>query len=520
MSVLAQPVPFPTGVQAVDWAALSPLVVPAVAMLVVLLAHVIMPVAMDAGAVGSQDLRHPGRRRVLDVIALAGIVGSGVALALTGRTPTSTLCIQTEGSGPTSLLSACSYATGPLTTALQGVVLIAALVCLLLALDGPGARARPEHHAMLLAATVGALALAGARDLATIVIAVETATLPVVALVALRRDAVGAQAAIKLLLVSIVSFAVLFLGVALVYAGAGTVHLVPLATTAPAHPELVAMGAALAVAGLAYKLSAAPFGWWTPDVYAGSPVPVAAFLSTVSKVAGLAGVIVVLGIGLPAVLDTWSVVVGVLAVVTMTLGNLVALRQRLAVRLLAWSTIAQAGWVLLPLAGAGAGLRAAMEASVGYLLAYVVASLAAFAVVILVTRHHEAGSAHAIEDYRSLARREPVAAAALGFALLCLAGLPPGVMGLVAKVVALRPVVDAGLWWLAALAAVNVALGLPYYLRWAAIMLAPVADEARPAARPLTWSVTVPEGLALGIGAGACVALSVLPQLVAGPFLS
>ncbi|HEX5560672.1 MAG TPA: hypothetical protein VFX52_03440, partial [Nocardioidaceae bacterium] len=133
MSVLAQPVPFPTGVQAVDWAALSPLVVPAVAMLVVLLAHVVMPVATDAGTVGSQDLRHPGRRRVLDFIALAGIVGSGVALALTGRTPTTTLCIQTEGSGPTSLLSACSYATGPLTTALQGVVLIAALVCLLLA---------------------------------------------------------------------------------------------------------------------------------------------------------------------------------------------------------------------------------------------------------------------------------------------------------------------------------------------------------------------------------------------------
>lgn len=500
-------------VQGVDWAALSPVLGPAVGMLVVLLVQAVRPML----------------RRALDAVALAGIGAGGVALALTADNPRATFC-----AGDGGLVAACSYETGPLTVALQAVVLAAALVCLLLAVDGPGARARAEHHALLLAATAGALTLAGARDLGTLVIAVETASLPVVALVALRRDGIGAQAALKLLLVSVVSLGLLLMGVALVYAATGSVHLSRIAAAtaggttdaAGPHPGLLALGAGFAVAGLAYKLSAVPFGWWTPDVYAGSPVPVAAFLSTVSKIAGLGAVVVLVVVGLPAVTEHWAPALGVLSVASMTVGNLVALRQRLAVRLLAWSTVAQAGWVLLPLAGAGAGVAVAAQAATGYLVAYVAASLAAFAVVVLVTRHHPAGGDHALADYRGLARREPVAAAVLGFALLCLAGLPPGVMGLVAKVVALRPVVDDGLWWLAAAAAVNVALGVAYYLRWAALLLLSPADEpaahdtapAEVADRPLTWSVTPAEGLAVGVGAGACLALSVLPQLVAAPF--
>ena len=154
----------------------------------------------------------------------------------------------------------------------------------------------------------------------------------------------------------------------------------------------------------------------------------------------------------------------------MTVGNVVALRQQVAVRLLAWSTVAQAGWVLVPLAAAGNGspgdLRNAFAASIGYLLAYVVASLAAFAVVVLLARHHPAGEEHTLDAYRGLARtRAGRRARCWGSALACLAGLPPGVMGLVAKVVAVRPLVDAELWVFAVVAAVNVAIGLAYYVR-------------------------------------------------------
>lgn len=483
------------GVQALDWALLSPVVVLVAAMLAVLVV----------------DAALPGRRRLLDGVGLAGVLGAGGALAASAASadlPAATLCAAT---------GACSYVVSGLTVALQAVTLLAALVVLLLTLDGPGARARAEHHALVLAAVAGAVALAGSRDLPTLVVALETASLPVVGLVALRRDARGAEAALKLLLVAVASLGVLLLGVALLYAGSGTLHLATLSQAGAEGPRgaLLLLGLALVVAGAAFKLSAMPFGFWTPDVYAGSPPPVAAFLSTVSKAAATAFVVVVLVVGAPLLADAWTTVVAALALVTMTVGNLVALRQRVAVRLLAWSTVAQAGWVLLPLAGATAGLTGAARAAVGYLLAYAAASLAAFVVVVLVARHHVDGERHLLEDHRGLVRREPVAAAALAFALACLAGLPPGVMGLVAKVVALGPVVDAGAWFVGVVAAVNVALGLAYYLRWGALLFArpPGAEGPR-----VTWDVTTAEGLALGISAGACVVLSVLPALVAAPF--
>jgi NADH-quinone oxidoreductase subunit N len=212
--------------------------------------------------------------------------------------------------------------------------------------------------------------------------------------------------------------------------------------------------------------------------------------------------------------------VGVLAIITMTVGNVVALRQRVAVRLLAWSTVAQAGWVLIPLAssdGSEYGTRTALAAALGYLLAYSVASLAAFAVVVLVARHHPAGEEHTLDAYRGLARTEPVASAVLVFALASLAGLPPGVMGLIAKLVALRPLVDQGVWLIAVVAALNVALGLAYYVRWAGLLLAAplAAPEGGPGAGPPRWTVRPAEGLALGGAAAACVGLSVGGQLLA-----
>ena len=508
-------------VPALDWAALAPVLAPVVGLLLVLVVDAVRPAARWS-------------RLLADLLAFGSLLVAGVAvtwLAADGGTR-STGCVPGDG----VLLPACSYTVSGLTLALQGLVVGSAVVCLLLALGGPGAQDRAVHHTLLLAATAGALAVAGARDLATLVVAFETASLPVVGLVALRRDAQGAQAAVTFLLTAVGSLAVLLLGVALIYAATGSLHLDRIATAladpsfglagpgqpgvggaaAPASDRVrvvAGVGALLAAAGIGFKLSAVPFHLWTPDTYAGAPLPVAAFLSVVSKVAGAAALVVLLGIGLPALAGTWAPAVAVLAVVTMTVGNLVALTQRVAIRLLAWSTVAQAGWVLLPLAAAGRGtsgeIRAAVTASVGYLVAYAVAALAAFAVVVLLARHHPTGEEHTLDAYRGLARREPVAAAVLGFALACLAGLPPGIVGLVAKVVAVRPVVDAGVWWVAVAAAVNVILGLAYYVRWAGLLV------VRPEVEPPRWRVSVPEGLALGAAATACLVLSGLGQVIA-----
>jgi NADH-quinone oxidoreductase subunit N len=482
-------------VQQVDLVAVAPVLVAAATMLVLLLVQAV----------------RPGMRLVLDLVALGGVLGSAGAVVLAGADGVrATFCAD----GGVGAARQCSFVADPLTVALQVVVLVTALAALLLALDGPGADGRGtrgEHHALLLATVTGALALAGARDLATLVVALETASLPVVGLVALRRDAVGAEAATKLVLVSVTSFGLLVLGVALLYAGTGTLALTGLAaaTAGGAGTPLVVLGAALVVAGAGYKVAALPFGLWVPDVYAGSPVPVAALLSTVSKVAGLSAVALVLVVGLPGASASWAPWLGVLVLATMTVGNLVALAQTSAVRLLAWSTVAQAGWVLLPLVGAG-GRDERVGAAALYLLAYGTATAVAFAVVVLVTRHHVAGSSHLLADYRGLVRREPVAAVLLGLSLLSLAGLPPGIAGLVAKLAALAPVADAGTWWLAVGAAVNVALGLAYYLRWTALLVAaPSEDE-----QPVTWSVRPAEGAALGFSGVLLVAFSVVPGLM------
>lgn len=479
------------GVQAVDWLAIGPVLGPAVAALLVL--------AVDA-VVGAR------RTRLVDPIAVAGLL---VGLVL----------LVPQGGGATFCTAPgrCSYVVSSLSLSLQAVVLAAALVCLLLAIGLRDRLPRTELHLLVLTATAGACALAAARDYATLAVALETASLPLVALVALRRDGRGAEAGLKLLMTSVVSFGLLALGIALVYASTGSLYLgQPVATSLGDLRAAHGVGLALVVAGAAFKLSLVPFHLWTPDTYAGAPLPVAAFLSTVSKVAGLSAVVLVLAVGAPERAGDWAAPVGVLAAVTMTVGNLVALRQRTAVRLLAWSTVAQAGWVVLPLAGAVSASRvtSAVSASLGYLLAYVVATLAAFAVVVRVAESHPDGARHPLTAYAGLWRRRPALALVLGFALLCLAGLPPGVMGVVAKILAIAPVVGVGAYGLVAVAVVNVVLGVAVYLRWAAGLVAP--GEATGEAASATGTTPVAHRLALALGAGGCVALSVLPQLVAG----
>ncbi len=502
----------------IDAVALLPVIAPVVALLLILLL----------------DAVRPGLRRTSDLLGVTGLLvaaGAVAYLALDGQ-DRNTACsggfvVTTGQTGPTRLPESlspaqfgfgCSYVVSDLTLAVQGIVLLGALACLLLALNGPGAKDRTAHHTLLLATVAGATALAGARDLATLTVALETATLPTIGLIALRRDAQGAQAAVTMLLTAVASLGLLLLGIGMLFLATGSLYLSRIADVLAADPDrpvlvVAVAGAVLAIAGIGFKVSLVPFHMWTPDTYAGAPLPIAAFLSTVSKAAGVTAVVVLLGLGLPALHDAWAPLIGVLAVLTMTVGNLVALRQTVAVRLLAWSTVAQAGWVLLPLAAAGPSrdsIREVTSASLGYLLAYVVAGLAAFAVVVLVARHHRAGEEHTLQAYRGLARTEPVASAVLAFALLCLAGLPPGVMGLIAKVVALRPVVDAEVWPVAVAAALNVALALAYYVRWTALLVG-TGDHVPP-----RWRLRPAEGIVLGGAAAGCLGLSVGAEVIAG----
>jgi NADH-quinone oxidoreductase subunit N len=256
-----------------------------------------------------------------------------------------------------------------------------------------------------------------------------------------------------------------------------------------------------------------------PDAYVGAPIRVAAFLSVVSKSGGFAGLLVVLWFGLRPYGESWGTVLAIIAALTMTIGNLGALRQTDVVRLLAWSSIAQSGFMLVPLAAAGIattsrgiGLDGA-AATIAYLAVYAVMNLGAFAVVAG-TDARRAGGARTVADYTGIVRTNPLAGLGLAFFLVSLAGLPPGVAGLVTKVVVLRSAVDAGLGWLAVVMAVNVVIGLAYYLRWTAVIFArPEATAPYQGRLDVNVHGRAPL-VTVGVALAVAIALSVWPQAV------
>lgn len=438
-------------------------------------------------------------RRGVGLLTLAGLAAAAVALV--------------PGHGRTTFCTgrSCSYVTDDFATLFQAIVLLAAFVVVLLSHGEMRRSALPagEYHFLLLAAVTGALLLAAGRDLITLVVALETLSLPVFALVALRRyDGVASEAALKLFLVSVVSSAVTLFGISLVYGVTGAMALDRVAAglirLPPDLKPVAAAGVVLVIAGFGFKIAAVPFHFWAPDVYQGAPLPVAAFLSVVSKAGGFAGITVVLTAGFWPLAGTWGPLMGVLSAATMTLGNLVALRQDDAVRLLAWSSVAQSGFMLAPLAG-GSRVRPHewMTATAAYVAMYAIMNIGAFAVVTAAARRGR----RRLADYRGLARANPVLAVALAFFLVCLAGLPPGVMGLFAKVVVFKAAVGGAATWLAVVMAVNTVIGLYYYLGWAARFFGP-------AARPGTIRVGRAAGIAIALSLAGAVVVSAAPELV------
>lgn len=460
--------------------ALWPVLAPAVAALAVLVLDVVVPRAHAASL----------------WLAAVGLVGGAVATV-----PTITQAAG-DSTGAFCLPSGhCLYAAGSLTGGLQLLALGSALVVLVLTWTDWGRAGRGDPTsaptavlvALFLAATAGVTAVPAAGDLGTLLVGLELATLPVVGLVALERRAErhhGAVAgAVALLTTSLVSFALLALGAALWVAATGTALLDPAAAAAAAaEPEqavLLLLGAVLVLAGLGFKLSTVPFHAWTPLTYGSAPLPVTTYLAGTSKVAALGGMIILVQ-ALSGASDFALLAVAVLAALTMTLGNAMALRQDDLVHLLAWSAVAQAGWLMLPLASLSSR---AVHAAGGYLAVYVVATVLAFVVVIAVAQRPGGGAA--LIDHTGLARRQPLTAAALGLALLTLAGLPPAIIGLVAKVVVLRPVAADGTWWLLIVATLNVALGIAVYVRWLSALIARTEETAEPTTR--VGAVTEPE---------------------------
>ena len=437
------------------------------------------------------DLVSPRLRRAPYAVALVASLAAAAAtvpgLRLGAGEAISTLCV----SGAVSDLPAveglpqtCFWQAGALGSTLQLAAASAAALTVILGWPWAGGRVRdvaqPQAASrahgtggesveaiLLLTALTGAVVVAASRDAGTWLIGLELATLPIVALIALSGTRAAVGGAVQLLTTSLVSFAILVLGVALWFAASGSpfftagAAITAESATSGGGRGVLALAVILIIAGLGFKLSLVPFHAWTPTAYGGSRTAVAAFLATVSKVAGLAALLVVLQ-ALTAIGPAALIVIAVLSIASMTLGNIMALRQDDVVQLLAWSTVAQAGWVVLPLVSMSTG---GDRAAATYLLTYIAATLVAFAVVGMTVRE-QPSTGRSLTAYTGLWQRSPWRAGALALALTSLAGLPPGVIGLVGKVAALRPVVAEGWIWLAAIAAANAVLGVAVYTRW------------------------------------------------------
>ncbi|CAM5700926.1 NADH-quinone oxidoreductase subunit N [Streptomyces aurantiogriseus] len=498
MSSLAQPLA-ESVVQSVDWLAIAPPTLAAVVGLAVLVTDLFVP-----------DDRKP----LLGWLSVAGLAASTALLLPLLDGDRSTFCL----TGDTRV---CSYTADRFTLVIQFLVLGGALLAALLSVTAlKDARRRlpeGEFWFLLLSSAAGAALLPASRDLATLIVALEVASLPAFALVGIRHgDRRSSEAALKFFLSSVTATAVSLLGISFVYATTGTLYLTQVAdriqdVDGQLH-TLAQTGVVLTLIGFAFKTAAVPFHFWVPDTYVGAPLPVAAYLSVVGKAVGFSGLILVTVIGFPSYSEVWGPSLAALAALTMTVGNVGALRQQAtraysAVRLLAWSSVGQAGYLLVPIAAAAYADDAdhAIGSTVAYALMYAAVNLGAFAVVALVGRT----KAHnRITDYRGLYAKNPLAALLLAFFLLCLAGLPPGIIGLFAKVTVFSAAVDAGLGWLAVVMAVNVVIALYYYLQWAALLF------RAPEGEPVQHRVPAPLTAALTLTAVLGVALSGAPQLV------
>ncbi len=331
----------------------------------------------------------------------------------------------------------------------------------LLLMDHETAGQRGEAYVLLLASLLGMNLMAVSSDLIMLYLAIETASIPLYILAGfLLADDRSTEAGFKYLLFGTLASTIMLYGFSLLFGFTGTTDLQKIAEvlTAGTISPLLAFGVlALIIVGLGFKLAIVPFHFWAPDVYQGSPTPVAGFLSTASKAAGFAVVVRFFFVALPAFAPSWTLIFAALAAITMTVGNLLALTQTNIKRLLAYSSIAHAGYALI---GVVAFSQLGAASVVFYLAAYIATNLLAFGAVMAFSR---VTGLEDVTDYAGLSRRNPLMGLMMLAAFLSLAGMPP-FGGFVAKVFVFAAGVQANYTWLVVVGIINSIIGVYYYL--------------------------------------------------------
>ena len=428
------------------------------------------------------------------------------------------LTLVAEGDFPRSMFGG-AYVIDEFALLLKGLFILSGYVVLLMSSDyiSEGDFHEGEYSFLLLSSLLGMVIIASSRDFIGIFVALELLSIPAYMLAGWRkRDLKSNEASMKYYLLGVLTSGVMLYGMSLIYGATGSTLLRAIRPAvdgvAGAEP-IIAVGIFFVVVAFAFKVSAVPFHFWAPDTYEGAPTPITAFLSVASKSAGFVALMSLIYVGFLGRDDVFAPMFWVLAALTMTVGNLVALRQTNIVRLLAYSSVAQAGYILVPFAVAGesaAALQSAQTATIVYLMIYAAMNLGAFAIVMAVARKTRSGE---ISSYGGLGSYAPGLAVTMTAFLFALAGIPP-LGGWFAKFYIFRAALDAGSGWavgLAVVAGVNSVIALFYYANIAREMwMNPVPDGD-------TTPVRVPPALvaSLGICVVIVVAIGVYPQAFA-----
>jgi NADH-quinone oxidoreductase subunit N len=473
-----------------DYHALAPEIALAVVAMVVLFADLFLD---------------ESRKFLVNTIAGLGIAACVIPLVTLGL------------AGDTRELFGGAYVIDDFSLVLKAIFLIAGYLTLLMAANylQEGDYHEGEFAFLIVCSLLGMVVMASSRDLITIFVALETLSIPAYLLAGWqKRTSKSNEASVKYYLLGVVASAVMLYGMSLIYGVTGHTVLSVIANDLASlqeGKELAALGIFLVVVGFAFKVSAVPFHQWAPDTYEGAPTPVTAFLSVASKAAGFVALMQLIYVGFLPESDVWVPIFWILAALTMTVGNVIALRQTNIVRMLAYSSVAQAGFILVPFAVAAdnnEALVSSQQSIVAYLIIYTLMNLGAFTMVIVVARKTNSGE---IDSYSGLFHYAPGLTVLMSIFLFALAGIPP-MGGWFAKFTVFNAALDGGTTWsviLAAITAVNAVIGATYYLKIMRTMWmnpAP-ADKSK---------IVVPPSLALGLGLCAIgvIAVGVLPGLV------
>jgi NADH-quinone oxidoreductase subunit N len=485
-----EPIPVPR----VDWRAIAPELALAGAGVVLLLVVAFWP----------------GARRGL----LAGLTLAGLAVAA-GLTAWNWDLARVAFDGAVSLDGITRYA--------RLVLLAVGALATLMAAQGRGSgtggeepdedEAPPEVFPLLLFALTGMVLLAAASDLLVVFIALEILSLSLYVMAGATRRMAAQEAAMKYFLLGAFSSAFLLYGIALCYGATGTTNLLGIARGSvdpTGDGTLLLAGIGLLAVGFLFKVAAVPFHMWTPDVYQGAPTPVTAFMAAGTKAAGFAVFLRVFAGALGGMVVSWRPVIATVAVVTMLVGAALAVVQGDLKRMLAYSSISHAGYLLVGLAAA-ATVPAGVSASMFYLLAYAFMVMGAFMVVQYGSRLGGGAPDEraSLDDYRGFARRHPWAGALLALFMLALTGIPP-LSGFWAKYYVFLAGIEAGLTWLVVVAVVSSVISAFFYLR-----VLVVAYLQEPAAEAETAAGRAPAlGLALGLAGVLTVAIGLAPEVL------